>query len=115
MPHNWFGDEVMGAVGDAKHKALYEGSGALLTAANKTCPHDEGTLERSGTNVVKSMDGDLKGVVFYDTPYAVAVHEADPSVNFRGKGRRKWLEQTAKEKRQRIHQKMGEILEEELG
>jgi hypothetical protein len=61
----------------------------LLTEANKTVPHDEGTLERSGTATV---DG-LRGAVAYDTKYAAKQHE-DMTAHHDGKGQPKWLENT---------------------
>ena len=66
----------------------------ILTEANKTVPHDEGTLERSGT----ADYNEDKAAVGYDTPYAIRWHEATPgTVNFRGNGRAKWLEKTINE------------------
>lgn len=61
----------------------------LLTEANKSVPHDEGTLERSGQ---ASTDG-TRGAVSYDTPYAARQHE-DMALHHDGKGRAKWLEVT---------------------
>lgn len=61
----------------------------LLTEANKSVPHDEGTLERSGQ---ASVDG-TRGAVSYDTPYAARQHE-DMALHHDGKGRAKWLEVT---------------------
>ena len=61
----------------------------LLTEANKSVPHDDGTLERSGET---STDG-TRGAVSYDTPYAARQHE-DMSLHHDGKGRAKWLEAT---------------------
>ncbi|MEV4837788.1 hypothetical protein AB0K05_24920 [Nonomuraea sp. NPDC049486] len=43
----------------------------LLQASREIVPHEEGTLERSGTT---SVDG-LKGAVSYDTVYAARQHE----------------------------------------
>ena len=61
----------------------------LLTEANKRVPHDEGTLERSGS---ASTEG-RRGAVSYDTPYAVRQHE-DLDQRHDGKGEAKWLEST---------------------
>ena len=44
-----------------------------LTESRKEAPLEEGTLERSGTAVVDSVN--LVGAVSYDTPYAVRQHE----------------------------------------
>lgn len=65
----------------------------LLTEANKHVPHDDGTLERSGTASVESQAGKRRGAVSYDTPYAVRQHE-DLELRHDGKGQAKWLETT---------------------
>jgi hypothetical protein len=45
----------------------------LLQVSREEVPHEEGTLERSGTT---SMDESaLRGAVSYDTPYDVIQHE----------------------------------------
>ena len=73
------------------HRDIAEG---MLTEANKTVPHDEGTLERSGT----ADYNENMAAVGYDTPYAIRLHESAPGeYSFRGNGRRKWLEQTINE------------------
>lgn len=43
------------------------------------------------------MISDLTGVVSYDTPYAVRLHE-HPEYNFQGGREGKWLEKTVNEK-----------------
>lgn len=65
----------------------------LLTEANKTVPHDEGTLERSGETGVQADGSKVRGSVSYDTPYAVRQHE-DMTLHHDGKGQSKWLENT---------------------
>lgn len=65
----------------------------LLTEANKHVPHDEGTLERSGSTGVEKSAGAVAGSVSYDTPYAVRQHE-DMTLHHSGKGKSKWLEST---------------------
>ena len=70
-------------------KGLRDAVEHLLTEANKRVPHDDGTLERTGT---ASVDGD-RGAVSYDTPYAVRQHE-DMDLAHDGKGEAKWLETT---------------------
>lgn len=84
---------------DIPRKAIKDGAGKglqlavehLLTEANKSVPHDEGTLERSGSASVDEGTG--RGAVSYDTPYAVRQHE-DMTLRHDGKGRAKWLENT---------------------
>lgn len=65
----------------------------LLTEANRTVPHDEGTLERSGDTGVEATGDTVRGSVSYDTPYAARQHE-DLSLHHDGKGQAKWLENT---------------------
>ncbi|MET7333274.1 hypothetical protein [Nonomuraea sp. NPDC005650] len=45
----------------------------LLQKSREEVPHEEGTLERSGTTSVD--ESTLTGAVSYDTPYAVRQHE----------------------------------------
>lgn len=77
------------ALDDGTTQGLRNGTEFLLTEANKSVPHDEGTLERSGEASVDTQQ--LRGAVSYDTPYAVVQHEA---MDYRhgGKGEAKWLE-----------------------
>lgn len=81
--------------------ALTDATEFLLEEANRTVPHEEGTLEGSGTAGVKVQGDRMVGVVSYDTPYAVRQHE-DTRLRHTGKGRAKWLERTANEQRTRI-------------
>ena len=80
---------ILGDLAAACEGGLRPATEHLLTEANKSVPHDDGTLERSGT---ASVDG-KRGAVSYDTPYAVRQHE-DMDLNHDGKGQAKWLETT---------------------
>lgn len=91
-------------------KALRTAVEYLLTEANKTVPHDEGTLERSGQATV---DG-TKGAVSYDTPYAVRQHE-DLAFHHDGKGKAKWLENTLALERNKVGQIVATIIQHEAG
>ena len=111
---DWFGDKIQAKSKGAAGAAINEAGEALLTEANKTVPHDEGTLERSGT-VETDMDN-LITAVGYDTPYAIRWHEAPPgSVNFSDpKARTKWLEKTSREMRDKIRDHVANKLKSEL-
>lgn len=61
----------------------------VLEESNRIVPHEEGTLERSGTVTVDRSH--LTAAVSYDTPYAVRQHE-DQDLNHKGKGEAKYLE-----------------------
>lgn len=70
-------------------KGARMGAEHVLTEANKTVPHDDGDLERSG-----SVDSEgTTAATSYDTPYARRQHE-DMTLNHGGKGKAKWLENT---------------------
>lgn len=98
-------------------KGLGKGMGQamehLLTEANKTVPHDEGTLERSGSTGVEDNNDGVTGSVSYDTPYAVKQHE-DQALGHDGKGRAKWLELTMATERQTIGQIVAEAVRQGL-
>ncbi len=136
MSLEWNGDEVMDELRDAARKAGFEATSELLTRANKTVPHDEGTLEASGVVTQGKLPsakqiyeeaqegepqgdklrlrGELLFYLSYNTPYAVKVHEAPPSINFRGKGRRKWLEKTVREERDDLEEMIADRINKEM-
>lgn len=75
----------------------------LETEANKSVPHDEGTLERSSDTGVEDDSSGVTGSLSYDTPYAAAQHE-NLALHHDGKGRAKWLELTMAEQRHALGQ-----------
>lgn len=91
--------DVLGKILDECPEALDLATEHLLSESNKSCPHEDGTLERSGR---ASNDG-RRGAVSYDTPYAVRQHE-DMSLHHDGKGQAKWLEVTMAQEKQAIAQ-----------
>ena len=60
----------------------------LLEKSKDHVPHDKGTLENSGS--VDYIESPPTATVFYDTPYAIRLHE-HPEYTFKGKGQGKWL------------------------
>lgn len=94
---------------DGAERGLQLGVEHLLTEANKTVPHDEGTLERSGA---ASTEG-LRGAVSYDTPYAVKQHE-DLTLTHDGKGQAKWLETTLEAERATVGRIIQQAIASEL-
>ena len=70
-------------------EALNDACEFLRDEANKKVPHDTGTLESTGDFQVDPTSGDA--VVFYDTPYAVRLHE-HPEYHFQRGRQGKWLE-----------------------
>lgn len=61
----------------------------VLQVSRTMVPIEEGTLERSGTASVD--EGNLRGAISYDTPYAVVQHE-DMSLQHDAGRRAKYLE-----------------------
>ncbi len=66
-------EEVTAEIHRAASRGLRLATEHVLSVSNQRVPHDEGVLERSGAAVVK--ESDLRGIVSYDTPYAVVQHE----------------------------------------
>lgn len=77
--------KIRTAMRSAMHNALDH----VLDEANKMVPHDEGTLQGTGTVTLHKIK--LTGYVSYNTPYAVRLHE-HPEYNFQRGRRGKWLE-----------------------
>jgi len=106
----WHGDEVIKKIHEAQVKALRDSVEHLLTEANKTNPYREGTLERSGSTDVD--EGVMQASVYYDTPYAIRVHE-EPGLNYTDpKARWKWLEMTVKEQTDKVVEYIRKHLED---
>lgn len=93
----WEGPKVVRAARKAAFKAIQQAVRDLKTEANDRCPHDEGTLMRSG--VESSDEAQMVGAVSYDTPYAVRLHE-HPEYNFQQGKEGKWLENAASRRSQ---------------
>ena len=64
---------VMQALSGALEKGLVLGAEHVLGESNKRVPHEEGTLENSGS--VSYEGGKLRAAISYDTPYAAVQHE----------------------------------------
>jgi hypothetical protein len=84
----------------AAAQALEDAAEYLLEKANRKVPHEEGTLQRSGTVFA---DGGLVAVISYNTPYAVRQHE-DTSLSHDEGREAKWLEKTFKAESTKIGQ-----------
>lgn len=121
----WFDDRV-DAEREKVARATWCAAEAILTEANEKVPHQDGTLERSGIVTQDGLSGNPRGVyqqadaggwpknnfkfdfnkkpifyISYNTPYAIKQHE-DTSLNHRGQGKAKWLENTAKSMKSKI-------------
>jgi len=116
---NWRGKKVTERIQMAGARGLYEAAEHLLEHANRTVPHDEGTLERSGSvwpdTPQQIVDAEFQVYVSYDTEYAARLHESEPGeYSFRGRGQRKWLERAAQERQNAIRRHIRDAIRDEL-
>lgn len=94
---DWRGAAVERRVTSESEKALRLAAEFVLEEANRTVPHEEGTLGRSG-----AVDADdSSATVSYDTKYARRQHEEIGWAHNEGR-RAKWLELTLREQRAKI-------------
>jgi len=107
----WRGREVEQNVRDAAADGLFDAAEHVLEEANRTIPHEEGVMMRSGqTDVDRTA---LEATVSYDTPYARYQHEElhlrhDP-------GRRaKWLELTMDERERAVQEYVADKIRQAL-
>jgi hypothetical protein len=107
------GEAVRDITAGAEHGVLLAVE-HLLTEANKTVPHDEGTLERSGDTGTATNGSHIRGSVSYDTPYAVRQHE-DLELHHDGKGEAKWLENTMAREADTVGRIIATAIRQELG
>jgi hypothetical protein len=94
------------AVRDAAARAFQDAGEYLLEEANRTVPHEEGTLARSGKVTTtragsNGVETRILTAVSYDTPYAVRQHE-DTRLRHDPGRRAKWLERTFAEQAGRV-------------
>jgi hypothetical protein len=94
----WTGDVALRLEGEASKKAISDALEYILQESNKIVPHDEGTLQRSGDIDVEETSSGTSGSVYYDTPYAVRLHE-HPEYNFQDGRQGKYLEKTVNRER----------------
>lgn len=84
-------DDVRPQVRTALRSAMHDAMDHMLYEANKIVPHDEGILEETGTVMLHPTK--IRGIVSYNTPYAVHLHE-HPEYNFQRNRQGKWLSHT---------------------
>lgn len=108
----WHGDQVLARMRRGGARALRRAAEHVLEEANRTVPHDEGTLLRSG--FVDVDDRRLEAVVAYDTPYAARQHEERTWQHAPGR-RAKWLELTVQERTRAIRHFMWQEMSREIG
>lgn len=101
----WNGKFVSERVRRAAAAGLNDAAEHVLEEANRTVPHEEGTLMRSGMATVD--ENALRAAVAYDTPYAVRQHEETGYRHAEGR-RAKWLELTLQERERAIRDYMAD-------
>jgi len=92
-------------------RALGRAAEYVLQESNKYVPHDDGDLERSGNTDVEQHQGfggtKTSSSVFYDTPYAIKMHE-HPEYNFQGGRKGKYLDKTINETKEEVKRYLAE-------
>lgn len=94
----------------ALKRGLLDGAEHLGEAANRTVPHEEGTLQRSG----KASQEGYRAAFSYDTPYAVRQHE-DTRLRHDPGRRAKWLALTLSERALAIQQYIAATIKRAVG
>lgn len=89
----WEGDLAIAAQQKAGKRGMQDAVEHLLEESNKIVPFDESDLMKSGDVDVKVNAKTLVGYVYYDTPYAVRMHE-HPEYNFQNGREGKYLQKT---------------------
>lgn len=103
----WEGKALAASMREAARKGLWQAAEEILRAANQRVPLDTGVLQASGDT---DVDGnELAAAIFYDTPYAVRLHE-HPEYEFQGGREGKWLERAANENAERVLQWLADEL-----
>lgn len=105
------GNEARARIQAGTIKGIQDGTEFLLQEANRECPLDEGTLQRSGNTDIDPSN--LKGSVYYDTPYAIRLHE-HPEYHFQGGRKGKWLERATTKNMASIRSYIAKKIKEEL-
>lgn len=82
-------DLVLSRMSLAAARAIAKALEFILQQSKEIVPYKDGILEASGSTDIDAAKA--KGTVFYDTPYAVRLHE-HPEYDFQGKGQGKYLE-----------------------
>ena len=109
------GSKVMAKVIKALEKAIkIEAEEILKEVNNNHVPFDDGDLMGSGdTDIEASISKGVVGSVYYDTPYAVRLHE-HPEYEFQNGRKGKYLEDEirlrAKEAQKRLQKALKEAL-----
>lgn len=112
MRVKWYGREVKAAARKGAARGLMLGAEHVLEVANRIVPFEESTLLKSG---VPSVDeGELRGAVSYDTPYAVRQHEELTWHHDDGR-QAKYLEQPVNTERPKVRELIAREIKSSLG
>ena len=92
-------NDVQPQIRTAMRKGIHDALEHVLDESNAITPHDEGILE--GTGTITLDPNKLKGVISYNTPYAIRLHE-HPEYSFQRGRKGKWLEITVKQEKKKV-------------
>lgn len=109
----WDGDLVSKKVLLFLERAISEECENLLNVTNSDVPFMDGNLQMSGDYDIEVKKGDVKGSVYYDTAYAVRLHE-HPEYHFNNGRKGKYLEDNLLKQQESIQQNIKKTLERAL-
>lgn len=96
----WNDSKAIKLMNEALTSGIKDACEYILQETNKIAPINEGTLIRSGNIDVESTPKP-KGSIYYDTPYAIRLHE-NPQYNFQNNREGKYLENTIKNEKNAV-------------
>lgn len=104
----WNDSKAIKLMNEALTSGIKDACEYILQESNKIAPIDEGTLIRSGNIDVESSPKP-KGCIYYDTPYAIRLHE-NPQYSFQNNREGKYLEKTVKDERKAVQRFLSQRL-----
>ena len=106
----WNGKATVDLVKKTLKKALYEEAEDTLTDSNKDVPLDESDLQGSGDTDIEVNSKGATASVFYDTAYAVKMHE-HPEYDFQNGRKGKYLEDVIVARAQAAQERLKKALQ----
>lgn len=97
----WDDAKIKTAIKKQMYIAIADSLEYVLQEVNEDVPFDTGALMRSGNYDISVESNQGTGHVFYDTPYAIKVHE-HPEYHFQNGRKGKYLEDVVERVRDEI-------------
>ncbi len=104
---------VKAALSRGAVKGVTDASLFVLADSVQRAPVDTGDLRGSGSTDIRESPHEVEGVIGYNVPYAVEVHENMAMVHPRG-GEAKFLENAFTQNRERVEQHIQDAIREGL-